>query len=62
MKIDSDLLQVEETSYVEPIEINMVKITEDFDMEVEDEALEGSENQIEGFYPKANEGLFDFLH
>ncbi|XP_050890751.1 uncharacterized protein LOC127096187 [Lathyrus oleraceus] len=32
MKIDSDPLQVRDASYVEPITINMVEITEDFDM------------------------------
>ncbi|XP_050897014.1 uncharacterized protein LOC127103814 [Lathyrus oleraceus] len=32
MKIDSHPLQVDDASYVEPIAINIVKITEDFDM------------------------------
>lgn len=32
MKIDSDPLQIEDASYVEPVAINMVKITKDFDM------------------------------
>ena len=35
MKINSNPLQVEEAGYVEPVEINMVEITEDFDMEAE---------------------------
>lgn len=57
MKIDFDPLQVGDTNYVEPVTINMVEITEDFDMdEIE------SENQIEVVYPKAGEGLLEFLH
>lgn len=52
MKIDYDSLQVGETRYVEPVEINMVKITEYFDMDVKDEAMENSENQTQSIYPK----------
>lgn len=42
MKIDSDLLQVIDANYMEPVAINMVEITEDFNM-----AEFESENQIE---------------
>lgn len=43
MKVDLDPLQVEDASYMEPVAINMVKITKDFDMD----EFEESENQIE---------------
>lgn len=46
IKIDSDLLHVEEVRYAEPVEINMVKITEDFDMEAEDEAIENQMQSV----------------
>lgn len=58
LKIDLDPLQVEDASNVEPLAINMVEITEDFDM-VESEE---SENQIEAAFPKAGEGLVEFLY
>lgn len=35
MQVDSNPLQVEETHFDEPIEIQMVEATEGFDMEVE---------------------------
>lgn len=59
MNIDSDPLQVREANVVEPVGINMDTIT-DFDMEARDEAFES--NEIEAFYPKAGEGLLEFLH
>ena len=58
MKIDSDSLQVGDADYVEPVAINMVQITKDFDMA----EFEDNENQIEAVYPKAGEGLVEFLH
>lgn len=58
MKIDSDPLQVEDASYVEPIAIYMVEITEDFDMA----EFEEKENQIEVAFPKVSEGLVEFLY
>lgn len=36
----------------------MIEITKDFDMD----EFEESENQIEVVYPKASEGLVEFLH
>lgn len=50
MKIDFDPLQAREANYIEPLEVNIVEITKDFDMEAEDEAACGSENQIESVY------------
>lgn len=58
MKIDYDPLQVRDASYMEHVTINMVEITEDFDMA----EFEESENQIEVVYPKANEGLAEFIY
>lgn len=40
----------------------MVEIIEDFNMEDQDGAFEGSESQIEDVYHKAGEGLLNFLH
>lgn len=62
MKIDSDLLQVGEARYVEPVEINMVEIIEYFDMQAREEVVESNENQMQSVYPKTEEGLVNFLH
>lgn len=62
MKIVSDPLQVEEGRYVETMEINMVEITDDFDMEVEEEAVESSENQMKYGYAKTEEGMVGVLY
>lgn len=59
MKIDSDQLQVREANFVKLVGINMVEII-DFDMKVKGEAFE--RNGIEVVYPKAVEGLLEFLH
>lgn len=58
MKIDSDHSQVGYVIYVDPVTIDMVEITEDFDMA----EFEESENQIEVVYPKGGEGLVEFLY
>lgn len=58
MKIDSDPLQVGDASYGEPMAINMVEITEDFNMT----EFENSENHIEVVFPKHDERLVKFLH
>lgn len=58
VKIDSDPLQVVDASYVEPVVVNMVEITEDFNMD----EFEQSENQIEVVFPKAGESLVEFLY
>lgn len=58
MKINYDPLQVGDANYVEPVVINMVEITVDFDME----EFKDSENHIEVVYPKVGEGLVEFLH
>lgn len=57
MKIDSDLLQVEDVGYVEQMEINSVEIIEDFDMD----EFEDSESRIQVVYLKDGEGLVEFL-
>lgn len=62
MKIGSNPLQIKEARYIELVEINMVKITKDFDMEAECEVVESSEGQEKSVYPKNEEGLVDFLH
>lgn len=61
LKIDFNPLQVGEARYVEPVEINMVKITEDFNMEAEKEVVESSENQMKYVYPRTEEDLVNFL-
>ena len=52
MKIDSDPLQAEEACYVEPVEINMGEITEDFDLEAEKKVVENNKNHMQFVYPK----------
>lgn len=43
---------------MEPVAINMVEITEDFDMA----EFQESENQIEAVFLKAGEGLVEFIY
>lgn len=57
-KIDCDPLQVVDASYVELAVVNMVEITEDFNMD----EFEESENQIEVIFSKAGESLMGFLY
>ena len=57
MKIDSYPLHVVDASYVEPAVVNMVEITEDFNMD----EFEESEYQIEAIFTKAGESLMGFL-
>lgn len=47
MKIDYDPAHVEETRYVEPVEINIVEITQDFDIKAEEEVIESNRNQMQ---------------
>ena len=46
-----------DASYLERVTINMVEISKDYNM-----AEFENENQIEVVYPKAGEGLLEFLH
>lgn len=57
MKIGYDPLQVVDASYVDHAVVNMVEITEDFNMD----EFEESENQIEVVYLKVGERLMEFL-
>ncbi|MCI00285.1 hypothetical protein A2U01_0021302, partial [Trifolium medium] len=59
MKIDSDPLQVVETSFVEPFECMMVEALEATTMQVVSE--EEYAEKIKGVYPQAEEQLVDFL-
>lgn len=43
--------------YIEPVTINMVEVSEDFDMDEFD-----NENQIKVVYLKSGERLLEFLH
>lgn len=58
MKIDSDPLHVVDVSYVELAAVNMVEITEDFNMD----EFEESGNKIEAVFPKAGESFLEFLY
>lgn len=62
MNINSDPLQIEKARYVELVEVNMVKISEHFDIEIVDEAVESNKIQKKFVYPKVDESLVDFLH
>lgn len=62
MNIDFDPLEVGEANYIEPLGVNMAEIPEYLNMEAEDEAVKGSEDQIKSIYVKAGEDLSDFLY
>ncbi|MCI51140.1 hypothetical protein A2U01_0072384, partial [Trifolium medium] len=60
MKIDSDPLQVAETSFVEPFECMLVEAMEATIMQAVGE--EEYAEKIKGVYPQAEEELVDFLN
>ncbi|XP_050896814.1 uncharacterized protein LOC127103605 [Lathyrus oleraceus] len=62
MKIDTDPLHQEETLFVEPVEINMVEISEYDEADMLEETDESPDVDIAEFYPKADEDLVDFLY
>ncbi|PNX62275.1 hypothetical protein L195_g052890, partial [Trifolium pratense] len=60
MKVDSDPLQVAETSFVESFECMMVEAIEAITMQAVSE--EEYTEKIKGVYPQAEEELVDFLN
>lgn len=56
MKIESDPLQVRDSNYVEPVTINMVEISEDFNMA----EFEESENHIKLCTQRLVKDLWNF--
>lgn len=59
MKINFDPLQIQEAHCIEPLEINMVEISEDFDMDAQEETGESKKNYV---YPKVGEDFVNFIY
>ncbi|XP_050889704.1 uncharacterized protein LOC127094992 [Lathyrus oleraceus] len=62
MKIDVDPLHQEEALFVEPVEINMVEITEYDEANMLEQTGESPDVDITEVYPRADEDLVDFLY
>ncbi|KAI5425343.1 hypothetical protein KIW84_031225 [Lathyrus oleraceus] len=62
MKIDADPLHQEEALFVEPVEINMVEITEYDEAGMLEQTGENPDIDIAEVYPRADEDLVDFLY
>ncbi|XP_050875202.1 uncharacterized protein LOC127078820 [Lathyrus oleraceus] len=62
MKIDVDPLHQEEALFVEPVEINMVEITEYDEANMLEQTGETPDVDITEVYPRADEDLVDFLY
>ncbi|XP_050895910.1 uncharacterized protein LOC127102601 [Lathyrus oleraceus] len=62
MKIDVDPLHQEEALFVEPVEINMVEITEYDEANMLEKTGESPNADIAEVYPRADEDLVDFLY
>jgi hypothetical protein len=62
MKIDVDPLHQEEALFVEPVEINMVEITEYDEADMLEKTGESPDVDIAEVYPRADEDLVDFLY
>ncbi|XP_050895348.1 uncharacterized protein LOC127101967 [Lathyrus oleraceus] len=62
MKIDADTLHQEEALFVEPVEINMGKITKYDETDMLEETGESPDVDIAEVYPRADEDLVDFLY
>ncbi|XP_050888952.1 uncharacterized protein LOC127094133 [Lathyrus oleraceus] len=62
MKIDVDPLHQEEALFVEPVEINMVEITEYDEANMLEQTGESPDVDIAEVYPRADEDLVDFLY
>ncbi|KAI5391464.1 hypothetical protein KIW84_076324 [Lathyrus oleraceus] len=62
MKIDADPLHQEEALFVEPVENNMVEITEYDEANMLEQTGESPDVDITEVYPRADEDLVDFLY
>lgn len=62
MKIDVDPLHQEEALFVEPVEINMVEISEYDEADMLEKTDESPDVDIAEVYPRADEDLVDFLY
>ncbi|XP_050914692.1 uncharacterized protein LOC127129580 [Lathyrus oleraceus] len=62
MKINADPLHQEEALFMEPVEINMVEITEYDEADMLEQTGESPDIDIAEVYPRADEDLVDFLY
>ncbi|XP_050897107.1 uncharacterized protein LOC127103915 [Lathyrus oleraceus] len=62
MKINADPLHQEEALFVEPVEINMVEITEYDEADMLEQTCKSPDIDIAEVYPRADEDLVDFLY